>query len=281
MKKLVLLVISSAIVFLTMSAERMSDDGKAGYTGSTGELNCTDCHDQFALNSGGGSVALTSTNMTSWMYDPGVTYHMVLTVSKSSSSLFGLGLEALTSANVNAGTLMITNSALTSIKTKNVNGVSRRNVVHKLDAGQGSGSFAFEFDWVAPATNIGDVTFYFCGNAADGSGDEDGDYIYQGSQIVSYNTANGIADINSSNISIYPVPALDHFTLSYNLNSTGPVKINLYDLKGSLVTNLTSKISNAGSHSESFYLPEGLSQGTYILSIESLSGINSRKILVN
>lgn len=282
MKKLVLLIAVCTALIFTLSAEKMDDNGKAGYTSSPGELDCTDCHATYTLNSGNGSIILTSTNMPNWVYDPGVTYHMEATVSRASNSLFGVCVEALLPNNTNAGTLVLTNNNTTQIKTKTVSGVSRRSVVHKLDAGQGSGSFTFTFDWTAPGTNQGDVTFYFAGNATDGDGSEDGDYVYVSSKVCQYNLSN---DINSSvdrkEISVFPMPIDDHFTMNYNLNATGVVNIKLYSIRGELVSVLTSKVMSSGTHSEKFYLPAILSPGNYILSVESDSGINSRKILIN
>jgi len=37
---------------------------------------------------------------------------------------------------------------------------------------------------------------------------------------------------------------------------------------------------NSGKHSDNFYLPTQLSAGNYILSVESESGISSRKIMI-
>ena len=282
MKKLVLLMAVCVISLVAFTSEKMSDNGKAGYTGSYGELYCTDCHSTYALGAGGGSVALTSTNMSAWTYDPGVTYHMVATVSRTGNSLFGICVEALTTANVNAGTLVITNTAKTSIKTKTVSGVSRRSVVHTLNAGQGTNSYAFTFDWTAPASNIGDVSFFFTGVAANSNGNENGDYVYYGSQVVGYNVNNSISELTSvKEISVYPMPVQDHFTMNYELKNTGSVSINLYNIQGAIVSNLSHKVMSPGNYSDNFYLPEQLSAGTYILSVESESGITSKRILIN
>ena len=91
--------------FIVFTAETASDNGKAGYTGSPNELLCDDCHDAYTINTGGGSVVLSSANMNNWEYVPGQTYNMTLTVARSGSPLFGLGLEALDASNANAGTL--------------------------------------------------------------------------------------------------------------------------------------------------------------------------------
>ncbi len=220
--------------------------------------------------------------MPNWVYDPGVTYHMEATVSRASNSLFGVCVEALLANNTNAGTLVLTNNNTTQIKTKTVSGVSRRSVVHKLDAGQGTGSFTFTFDWTAPATNEGDVTFYFAGNATDADGSEDGDYVYVSSKVCQYNLSNDINSLgDKKEIAVFPMPIQDLFTMNFDLNSTGTVHIKLYSITGELVSILTSKVMSAGTHSEKFYLPTVLSPGNYILSVESDSGVNSRKILVN
>ena len=282
MKKLTLIVIACTAIFLSLTAEKMSDDGKAGYTGSPGEYDCTICHTSYPVNTGGGSISLTSTNMTNWMYDPGVTYHMIATVSRSQDSLFGICVEALLASNSNGGTLVITDATKTQIKTKTISGVSRRSVVHKLGAGEAPDSYSFLFDWTAPANNAGNITFYFAGNASDANGDTLGDYIYKGNQVVTYNPNNSISELkNNNDISVYPMPVQDQFTLNYELKTTGKVNINLYSMQGVLVSKLSSKILNSGKHLENYYLPTQLSAGNYILSIESESGISSRKILIN
>jgi hypothetical protein len=94
-----------------------------------------------------------------------------------------VGIEALTSSGNNAGTLTITDAVSTQIKTVIVSGVSRRNIVHKLNGGLNTDSKVFTFSWTAPATGTGDITFYFAGNAANGNGSETNDYIYTGSQV--------------------------------------------------------------------------------------------------
>lgn len=182
--KQVLGIFIPILMILALSSNMMSDNGKAGATGSPSESNCTNCHGDFSLNSGGGSVTISSTNLTGWQYTPGVTYHMTVTVAKSGNPLFGVGVECLTSGNQNAGTLIITDAASTQIKTATISGVSRRNVVHQLNGGLSSGSKSFNFDWTAPTAGTGTVTFYFAGLAGNNDGNEGGDYVYTGSRTV-------------------------------------------------------------------------------------------------
>lgn len=172
------------VIAIVMTSSILSENGKAGKTGSPGELTCRDCHSDFAANSGGGSITITNTGMTNWQYVPGQTYPITVTVARTGSAVFGLGVECLTAANTNAGTLVITNSAQTQIKTVTVSGAVRNNVVHQLNAGHTPNTKSFTFNWTAPAAGTGAVKFYFAGIAGDFSGDEGGDYVYNSSQTV-------------------------------------------------------------------------------------------------
>src|ERR1041385_761781 len=48
----------AAIAFANISFDTQSSNGQAGYTGSPGEVYCTNCHTGTALNGGGGSVVI-------------------------------------------------------------------------------------------------------------------------------------------------------------------------------------------------------------------------------
>ena len=172
-------------VLLSVCSVFASSGGKAGKTGSPGENTCTQCHGDFALNSGGGSVSITSPNLTGWSYTPGQTYTINVTVSKSGVQLFGLGFESLLSTGANAGTLVITNSVETHLLSANVSGSSRTNVVQETDGGASSNSHTFSFNWVAPSSGAGNLTFYAVGMACDNTGGTGGDYVYTTTQIVS------------------------------------------------------------------------------------------------
>lgn len=259
-----------------------SDNGKAGKTGSPNELTCHDCHDDFTENSGGGSVALTSTNLTGWEYVPGTTYHMTCTVARTGMPLFGLGLECLTSTNSNAGTLTITDATHTTTKNATVSGVSRKNVVHKLNGGASNDSKAFNFDWVAPASNIGNVTFYYAGVASNADGDETvGDYVYTGSQVVTPAINTGIEEATAlGTVNVYPNPVSDALTLSYDLSAAGRVEATLYDIQGHQVRTLVSAERRPGKHVEMASGLTELTAGTYMLVLDLAGERSVRKLLV-
>ncbi len=266
---------------LLLTAGIASEDGKAGKTGAPGEATCIDCHDAFTQGTGGGSISLGSTNMSAWEYVPGTTYHMTATVARTGTSLFGVGVEVLTSTNTNAGSLANTNSS-TVIKNATITGVSRRNVVHALNGGASPDSKVFEFDWVAPSTNIGDVTFYFAGVAANGDGDEEiGDYVYAGSQVITPALSTGTADRDRDlEISVYPNPVRDMLKIDHVLTDAATVEITLCDLQGRTVKQLVNAQRQPGRHTELIGGMDQLAAGTYAVRISSAGVVITRTVVL-
>ena len=282
MKKNYLIIAFLCILgVIGLTSSTLSENGKAGVTGSPSEVNCTDCHGDFALNAGGGSIVLTSSNMPGMAYEVGVTYHMTVTVSKLGMPLFGVGIECLTTSNQNAGTLIITDAASTRIATKTVGGVSRKNMVHTMNGGLINDSKSFNFDWTAPSTNVGDVTFYFCGVAADRDGNESGDYVYDGSMTIPFNINTGI-DSNpksKTTLNVYPTIITDKVNVNYLLSKNEYVVIRLMDSMGNVIREISD--GNKSSGSVSFDNLQGLSNGVYFIELSYQNTKEVRKIIIN
>ncbi len=223
MIKKFLLTLLPLAAFALLTSEQLSDNGKAGATGSPGEVDCTDCHSSYTLNSGGGAAYISVSGVTNNEYIPGQTYPMSVTVRFIGRSLFGVGVEALTSSNVNGGTLNVTDAVHTAIKTTTIGGASRRNLVHTFNGGASQDSMVFNFSWTAPAAGAGTITFYYCGIAANNNGSESGDYVYQGTTLALTEGACTLPDqpsaINASSTSVcagasvtYTIPAAANAT---------------------------------------------------------------------
>lgn len=275
MKKYLTLAVLPMAAFIVFTAETASDNGKAGYTGSPNELLCDDCHDAYAINTGGGSVVLSSANMNNWEYVPGQTYNMTLTVARADNPLFGLGLEALDAADNNAGTLTITDAASTQIKTKLVGTVSRRNVVHQLDGGATPDSKDFNFSWTAPATDIGPVTFYFAGVASNADGDETiGDYVYNGTQVITPANTTGLGSVSGRTFSVFPNPAADRISVRVK----GAAGIRLIDATGNAVRTL----NQTAEATETLILDQLdlLPRGMYLLEVEQAGTRSLEKVIL-
>lgn len=276
MKKLLLLVVAAAAVIAGTAFDIQSDNGKAGYTGSPNELLCDDCHSTYGnSNSGPGTIYLTS-NMNNWQYTPGQTYTINVIVKQTGKPVFGLGFEALTTTNANS--LVITNSVKTGIKTKTVSGVSRNNVVHQFNGGLSNDSAVFTFNWVAPATNIGNVKFYYSGIAGNNNGSDNGDYVYSSSKLITPASATGILENEvKSELKIFE-NSDNSLVLKYQSSIAAQPHVDLYDLSGHLVASRNFEQMSSGTVELEMERPLNLSKGVYIVNLISGADLYSGKV---
>lgn len=279
MKKIYLIIFAVICSGIIMSFEILSSNGKAGKNGSPGETDCTSCHSG-TVNSGGGSVSITSPDLVGWAYTTGQTYTINVTIAQASIPLFGFGFEALDASGANAGTLVITNSTETQIKTFTVAPNSRNNVVHKSGAGLSTGSYTFTFNWTAPSTNIGNVTFYVAGLACDNDGSTPGDFTYTSNQVVSF--ASSINDNLSEmiNLNILPNPVSESTVVTYNLEKESKVSIELVTITGKSITIYSNEKDLAGDHIFNLQLNNLMSKGLYFLIININHIKFTEKVLV-
>ena len=182
-KKFIALLFAVALFGYCWFAERaeakISPGPPLGFTGAPGEGNCTGCHYTFALNSGAGKVEITGLPAS---YTVGQSYSVTVTVSHPTARAWGFELTALdangTSSTV--GTLTATNTTTTLKRDSSASGQQRTYLSHS-EAGIAQGKTAsnsWSFTWTAPASAVGDITFYAVGNAANNQISPEDDYIY-------------------------------------------------------------------------------------------------------
>ncbi len=260
----------------------MKEDGRAGATASPGETSCntSSCHTGNAVNSAGGSIVIDAPTMPGWEYIPGQIYPVNVTVARTGVSLFGFGFEALRSTGANGGLLSITNAVQTRILTAVVSGNVRTNVVHKLNGGASPNLHTFTFNWTAPVTGTGIITFYAAGNAANNNGTTSGDFIYTTSQIVTESTS-GLEDLaDNYQLTIYPNPVVEIFDIRFKMDVPEFVEISLIDLSGKVSAAILSKALAAGEHTINHQISESLSPGIYFLSIQVGEDVMVKRIAV-
>jgi len=151
------------------TVEAFSEGPPAGHTGAPGESTCTNCH---VGPTSGGTFTITPPQN----YVPGQTYQIVVRHVNPDPSRMRWGFQLTPLAGTTAaGTLIVTDSLNTQI----VGGVGRDYIEH-TGAGTHAGiqnTVAWNFNWTAPATDVGTVTFYAAGNQANGDGTSGGDRI--------------------------------------------------------------------------------------------------------
>lgn len=282
MKKRIVLVAAVITGFCSMAFDVMDDNGRPGATGSPGESACnkTGCHVGNTLNAVGGSISISAPTLTNWEYTPGQTYSISVTVARSGVNLFGFGFEALTPAGANAGNLTISNAAQTQLKSATILGNSRKSVVHQLNGGASANSHTFTFNWTAPSTNIGPITFYTAGNCTNANGLTSGDFIYTTSQVVNP-IPTSINELSSSiNLNVFPNPVVDQIHFSYDLKNNAYASAQLVSLTGQVVASFYDEMQSAGEQTKTVNLLPSISKGIYMLSVKIDEKITYKKVYV-
>ncbi len=167
-------------------------------TGAPGDnpLACTQCHNSFPLNSGKGSVRVVFPGDS---YRPGMTYRMRVEIRDPDQRRWGFQLTARLAsdpANAQAGDLVPPGDLARAVCGNGAAKPCTANnpiqlIMHTVAGTRTgiTGGADFEFDWTAPPAGSGAVSFYVAGNAANGDGTNQGDFIYTSSLTVSEATA--------------------------------------------------------------------------------------------
>ena len=184
MKKRITILSVLALPFFIMATmpERSSSGAPASHTGAPGEATCgvSGCHDDKALNSGTAALSIQVGNSLTH-YTPGQTYQVKVKITDANVDRFGFQLLAMFSGDTaNAGTFQITDPARTQIVSNYASLQSRRYVTYSFKGTDAVnlGLGEWTFNWTAPATNLGPVTFYAGGVSANDDMGDKGDYVY-------------------------------------------------------------------------------------------------------
>ena len=224
----ILMVFALPIAFLFLTSEVWfhsgSPGGKSGSPGDGGN-NCTDCH------------AGTAMNQELWIYGPdlllggysaGQTYDIFVIGVDADAQKFGFEATAEDNNGNKVGsfdagfggfTQTINNSAAITHTALGSNPIADTGTV-------------WFFSWTAPATNVGNITFYAAVNAANGNGGNSGDQIYLTQFVASPSV--GVNDVAANEqLHIYPNPSSGLITVSNKANNEGHLEI--LNLSGQLL----------------------------------------------
>jgi len=183
MKKFYLLTVLVIAAFTFQAATKksvmFSSVPPEGHTGESGSY-CTSCHNSFALNSGGGSVA--TSGLPTGNFVAGQAYNFSVTISHGAANRqkWGFSIKAVNSNGQSVGTFSSTNANAA------VNGTELSHNTAVTTSPQSSFTYN-NLKWTAPASPLPadkNVTFYYVGNAANGNFNNQGDYIYSGVKSI-------------------------------------------------------------------------------------------------
>jgi hypothetical protein len=191
--RLKLLVVLAVLVSLSgfwLVGARIGVDASAfgpsaSHTDAPGENNCTSCHADSPVNSGGGSIQVAGLPAG---YTPGQSVQITVTVTQENAVIYGFQLTAVDGQGRAAGTFSVPqqNPQQMQVISGNVSGNDRLYVEHTVDGviPANFGSKSWTFTWNAPAVSVGPVSFFAAGNAANSDGSTSGDFIYTTSRTI-------------------------------------------------------------------------------------------------
>ncbi len=190
-----LLIISLALLiaaygFINRKVEASASGPTTTFTNAPGEGNCTACHTDFPVNSGGGNVMITGLPVN---YLPNQIVPITVTVNHFDGTLYGFQLTAVDEQGRKAGTLLNNTSQSGQMKIEEglVGNITRDYIMHNAN-GTMPLQFHFKtwtFNWRAPATRVGRITLYAAGNGANADQSPTGDHIYTNSSSTHSNSA--------------------------------------------------------------------------------------------
>lgn len=225
------------------------------FSGSPGDgnSNCTSCHAPGANH--GGTPVLTGVPAS---YVPGQTYNLTLAINGSSRSKFGFNITAERAAgNAKVGTW----TPGSGTQSRSDNG----GLTHTA---AGTSSSSWNLTWVAPATNQGNVTFYYSTIQANNASGNSGDQWIGGNTVSTL----GVADVELAKFNMYPTQVEND--LFIELENADKAQLTVYSLSGATVRtaaiNREDKVSLAD-----------LTTGMYVVSVTVDGVTQTGRILKN
>lgn len=210
-------------------------------------------------------IGWITTNVPAAGFKADSTYTITATATHVGSSTFGFEISPQDAGGTLQGTLVNIGT-----DTKVFDG--DKYITHtQLGVSGSTDTHVWTFDWTAPATGNGPVTFYGAFNAANGNFTNDsGDVIYTSTTVVSEDmtTPTDISEIVSeAQVTVYPNPVVDNFSVT---SSSSIVSINIVDLSGKV---LQTESSGQAINISSF------DAGIYLLQITTESGELVKRIV--
>jgi uncharacterized protein (TIGR03437 family) len=216
-------LVLAAVPLLVWALETGPDAGHAGVPGEAGTCNQASCHvGPPAENAGGGSVKVDFPNGLN--YTPVVKQHLVVTIADPTQRAWGFQITArpASSTTTMAGAFLSTDANTTRM-CASANLFSQQEVrfnsstpqtcpanmpLHYLEhslagytATKGhTPSQTYEFDWMPPDTDVGPITIYVAGNAANGDLTNGGDHIYSATYTLNPAAAGPVPTISANGV---------------------------------------------------------------------------------
>lgn len=260
------MMIALVLLFATMVNSLPKKPPKAK-TGAPGEGICSDCHIGAGLDLGPGFVALAFSGSGN-KYKVGKNYTITVSVFDTTKTRFGFETVSLDANNNQAGTPSETDKINTTLQKDESTG--KRYMSNYT----GTGMNVWTYKWKAPATDIGDITFYGAGNATNWNDAVDGDNVYSTTMVVKPKPLKMEEPIEQAtteqaiDFSVYPNPVVTgFFHVAFNVTEEEMVEIDVFNMQGQFIQPLYKAMKEIGKHDQTLHLISPLKPGIYLVGI--------------
>ena len=258
------LAILSPIVFILFFAGILYHSGSpGGRTGSPGDngATCTQCH----TGAANPVENWISTDIPELGYVVGETYTITATGQHAGVGRFGFELTAEDASGNKVGSFNIING-----QTQLSNGGT--SVTHTNSGITPDGdSKTWTFEWTAPNSDLGIISFYGAFNAANNNGGTSGDVIYTSNMSVDESTIGIEDEMDIAEFSFGPNPSLGSINIKHDYNKAN---IAILDMSGKLVY----EVSNIGSN-QTLDIQE-LQSGVYFIQFVSGNALKTERFIL-
>jgi hypothetical protein len=261
---LLIALLSPVVMGLFFAGTLYHGGSPGGRTGSPGDnsSNCTACHSGSPNN----VTAWISSDIPELGYVVGDTYTITATGTHSGVASFGFELTAEDDNGNKVGHFMISTDGQTQLSNGN------SSITHTASGIMPNGDTkTWSFQWTAPDTDIGFVTFYASFNAANGNGSTSGDVIYLTSLTVDESSIGLSEDVEEITFTMSPNPSVGILSVSHAYNAAD---IRIADLSGKIVYQQIDYSSN--DKIDLSYL----NQGIYLVQVQNGSKVNTQKLII-
>lgn len=234
------------LAFVDNDSVQKSDGGPPYNTNAPLEKTCSgseganSCHSGgIPDNSGPGTPNILFSGGS--VYVPGQTYTITPTITHPTVNRFGFQIVSLQdNNNLFTGTINLLDTAKTRQQQPTWGpGQDRIFVMHRLagtypttpNVGQWS------YEWTAPSTSVGNISFYACFNAANNNNTNDpGDQTYW-KKITISPSAVGITSLsqNKPYVAVYPSPANEMINIELLNVKVQEVELSIVDVQGRIL----------------------------------------------
>ncbi|MHC1707339.1 MAG: choice-of-anchor V domain-containing protein [Bacteroidales bacterium] len=228
-----------------------------GYTGSPGDgQNCTSCH-------GGSAVPVNgwiTSNVPVSGYIPGNTYTITVTASGSGNKGFEVSPQTVNGALLGSLTAGAGNQLANSNKS-----VTHTQAVNANPA-------VWNFNWTAPATGAGNVTFY--GAIVVGKPN------VKLCTLVIPESTTGLAENDLPYLSVFPNVVKESLNFEVFLPKTTKVTAAIYSITGNYISTVISETLSSGKTTKTLEISANLHKGVYILKTQGEGFSMSKKFII-